>query len=523
MLAGCGNLFARKEAVSARTGTVLPSAITLPEPFAVRLPTVPVLKPVRRDADTDYYELAQKVATAEIIPGTRTAIWGYHGIFPGPTLEARSGRAAEVRVRNELPVPTSMHLHGGVVEPGSDGYPTDLVVPEGYAKRVDASMVRMHAMAAGRGNAVHAHQPVPEAPDPGIWTLHEGEKTYKYAFGQRAATLWYHDHRMDFSAPQVWKGLAGSAIVRDAEEEALGLPAGDRELSLMVCDRSFDAEGQFLYPALDPELSDPAGVEPKYMDGVLGDVILVNGAPWPVKHVGTGRYRLRILNASNARPYNLELTGPDGQVPFTMIGSDGGLLPAPQRLESVPMSPGERFDVVVDFSRLSPGDEVVLGNTLGERNTGLVMKFLVDKAVDPGPAVPAVLSAGYEALERGKALQVRQFDFRLAPGDVWTINGQPFDPGALLASARLGTVELWRFTSDFNHPVHTHLAHFQVISRDGRRPGPADAGWKDTVNVTPYGVVEVLVRFTGFRGKYMLHCHNLEHEDMAMMANFTVV
>lgn len=118
---------------------------------------------------------------------------------------------------------------------------------------------------------------------------------------------------------------------------------------------------------------------------------------------------------------------------------------------------------------------------------------------------------------------MRPFDFRLSSGDMCTINGQPFAPAASMASAKLDTVELWRSASDFNHPVHTHLSHFQLVSRDGKRPEPADAGWKDTVSVTPYGVVEVLVKFSGFRGKHMLHCHNLEHEDIAMLANFTVV
>lgn len=112
----------------------------------------------------------------------------------------------------------------------------------------------------------------------------------------------------------------------------------------------------------------------------------------------------------------------------------------------------------------------------------------------------------------------------------WTVDGlsaialeatKPADK--VLAAPQLGTTELWTFTSDFHHPVHIHLGHFQVLSRNGRRPGLADAGWKDTVDIRPYEVVEVLVRFTGYRGRYVLHCHNLEHEDMAMMANFDIV
>ncbi|WP_306461915.1 multicopper oxidase domain-containing protein [Spongiactinospora gelatinilytica] len=141
------------------------------------------------------------------------------------------------------------------------------------------------------------------------------------------------------------------------------------------------------------------------------------------------------------------------------------------------------------------------------------------------PAVPRRLSAPPRA-ERRAAAATRVFDFRRTgegAHEAWTINGLPFRPGRPLAAPRLGTTEVWRLASDFHHPVHVHLAHFLVLSRGGRSAGPADAGWKDTVDVRPYEVVEVLVRFEGYRGRYMMHCHNLEHEDMAMMADFEVV
>jgi FtsP/CotA-like multicopper oxidase with cupredoxin domain len=140
--------------------------------------------------------------------------------------------------------------------------------------------------------------------------------------------------------------------------------------------------------------------------------------------------------------------------------------------------------------------------------------------------IPARL-ADVQPLTPAQAVRRRRFDFRLSgPGEHgsrWTINGRPFDPAGALATPRLGSTELWTFTSDFHRPVHVHLGHFQVHRRNGRPPALADAGWKDTVDVRPYEVVEVLVRFAGYRGRYVLHCHNLEHEDMAMMANFDVV
>jgi spore coat protein A, manganese oxidase len=150
------------------------------EPFEVPLPIPPTLKPVRADADTDYYEMTQRVGRQEILPGLKSDVWGYEGIFPGPTIEARSGRRVVIRQHNELPVPVSVHLHGGVTPPESDGYPTDLILPKAHERGSSAH--------AGHGSAPeHSHF----------------FKDYRYPNEQRAATLWYHDHRMDFTGPQV--------------------------------------------------------------------------------------------------------------------------------------------------------------------------------------------------------------------------------------------------------------------------------------------------------------------------------
>jgi spore coat protein A len=178
--------------------------------------------------------------------------------------------------------------------------------------------------------------------------------------------------------------------------------------------------------------------------------------------------------------------------------------------------------VVVDFSHYPVGTSVTLRNLVGDGTAADVMQFVVTRTATDDTRIPATLADDVRPLRRDDAVATRQFDFRQSGGGRWTINGEPYDPAASLATARLDTVELWRFTSDFHHPVHLHLGHFQVLSRTGRDPLAGDGGWKDTVDVKPYEVVEVLVRFTHYRGRYMLHCHNLEHEDMAMMANFDV-
>src|SRR5215467_3285534 len=168
---------------------------------------------------------------------------------------------------------------------------------------------------------------------------------------------------MDFTGPQVWRGMAGLYIIRDDEEERLPLPRGAREVPLVICDRSFAADGSLRYPALDPELQSTPGVAHEFAGGVMGDVILVNGAPWPCLEIANVKYRLRILNASNARRYDLEFAPPPpGGTAFIQIGSDGGLLPAPIAHRTLRIAPAERFDVVVDFSRFTPGTHVTLMN-----------------------------------------------------------------------------------------------------------------------------------------------------------------
>ena len=493
-LAGGAALALPLAACDSSTGTALTSGVGLPARFAVPLPIPPVLRPTRTEGGVDHYEIVQKKAQAEILPGVRTEIWGYNGIFPGPTLSTRSNRQIVVHQRNDLDVPVVVHLHGGKTPPESDGYPTDMIMP-----------------ADGWLGAAHPS---------GDMTA--GSRDYTYPLAQPAATLWYHDHRMDFTGPQVWRGLAGFHLIHDDAEDSLPLPGGDRDIPLMICDRAFNADGSLRYPSVDPTLRDHPGVTEDYMEGVLGDVILVNGAPWPTLEVSNTRYRFRLLNASNARRFQLALDpAPRSGRAFVQIGSDAGLLGAPVGHDEITFAQGERFDVIVDFSTYPIGTRVTLLNKLAGGAAGQVMQFhVVRPAIDdssvPGRLVP------FETLSRHTAVRTRRFNFDQRD-DGWDINGKPFDAGRVDARPRLGDVEIWRFDGDAHHPIHMHLAHFQVLSRNGHGPGAFDAGWKDTVDLESGHEMEVIARFTGYRGKYILHCHNLEHEDMGMMANFQVV
>ena len=468
-----------------------------------------MLEPVYTDASAEYYEITQKVGRAEILPGLKTEVWGYEGIFPGPTIEARHGRQTVIRHRNELPVPTVVHLHGGKTPPEHDGYPTDVVMPVGSRE-------------SGHGNhGGHAELNV----------IGEGTFDYKYPMDQSAATLWYHDHRLDFTGPQVYKGLAGFHLIRDEEEAALELPEGERDVPLMICDRSFTEDGSFDYPSLDPSLKGEPGVEGEYMSGVLGDCILVNGAPWPVLEVTNTLYRFRLLNASNARRFRLALDPPPQEgASFVQIGSDGGLVARPMNHDKIEVAQAERFDVVVDFSTYPVGTEVTLINEFGVDSTAKVMRFVVARGGTEESRIPPKL-ADFRPLSRSEATVEREFRFvrgaaKMDGMTLWTVNGEPFDPDRIDANPQLSAVELWRIRSlNLEHPIHIHLAPFQVLTSGGgnRGAGPYNQGWKDTVSLDSGGEAELLIKFDGYRGKYVFHCHNLEHEDMMMMSNFEVV
>src|SRR5215831_720961 len=220
-----------------------------PPRFVVPLPIPPTLDPTRSDEGSDYYEIDQRAAQQVIVPGAKTVVWGYAGRFPGPTINVRAGRQVVVRHTNRLAVPTVVHLHGGHTASDSDGFPTDYVMP-------GASQV------------------------------------YRYANTQSAATLWYHDHAMDHTGRNLYMGLAGFYLLHDDEEAGLRLPSGNYDIPLMIQNRSIDDRGVLRYDAS------------RFM-GAGGDIVLVNGAPWPRLEVAARKYRFRVLNASNATAYDL--------------------------------------------------------------------------------------------------------------------------------------------------------------------------------------------------------------------------
>jgi spore coat protein A len=433
-------------------------------PFQQPLRVPAVLTPTRQDAATDYYEIDMRAGQIEILPGKLTTIWGYNGSFPGPTIKARSGRKVIVRQRNHLSVETTIHLHGGHVAPEDDGGPLDGIAPGGY-------------------------------------------RDYTYPNAQRAATLWYHDHAMHTTARNLYMGLAGFYLIEDAFERGLNLPSGEHDVPLMLQDRLFNGDGSLNFPT-------------RSHDGINGDTILVNGAPQPYFQVANRRYRFRILNASNSRQYELAL---DSAQPLIQIASDGGLLRKPARRATIPLAPAERVEIVLDFSRAALGSRIILNNKLGRGNTAEIMCFDVAHRIADGSALPEVLRP---IAPLSGAASTRDFALSMDhESGTWVINGKSFDPQRIDARPKLGSTEIWRIMnhSEVPHPFHPHLVMFQILDRDGVKPAAGEDGWKDTVNVQPAETVQVIAKFGDYAGKYLFHCHNLQHEDHMMMGQFEVV
>ncbi|HEX6358194.1 multicopper oxidase family protein [Actinophytocola sp.] len=481
-----------------------PSAAKPPaQAFTRPLPIPAVLRPTSTEGGVDRYEIRQTVGKQQFLPDIQTEIWGYDGTFPGPTVEARRGRPVMMTHHNELTVPTVVHLHGGVIPPEEDGYPVDFLTPA--TGPVDPALAR------------HAQH--------GVAGIATGSRLYTYANDQAAATLWYHDHRMEFTGPQQYMGLAGFYLIRDDVEDTLPLPGGARDIPLMIADRQVDEDGSLFYPWEDPSKRTP-GVKLEYHhSGMVAQTITVNGVAWPFLEVDAALYRLRFLNASNAQTYRLELDPPPpGGNGFTQIGSDLGLLPEPVAYDMFAISPGERYDILIDFSQYRPGTRVTLKNNLGDGDNSYVMRFDVARRASDDARIPDTLTEAPPPPPRTEGTADRRFSFFIGPqgvrGPAMT-NGAVFDLTRIDANPTLGSTEIWDFTADPIHPVHLHGAHFRILQRNGKPPEPQDGGWKDTVFV-PTGAMRLAVTFTGHRGKYVFHCHNLEHEDAGMMANMDI-
>jgi spore coat protein A len=442
----------------------------------LRIP--PVLSPMSSTSTADYYDMQITQSTASIIPGKSTPIIGYNGMTPGPTIKARVGRQTVVNFYNGLPTTTLggatgnivTHLHGGHTPSADDGFPTDFVNPG-------------------------------------------SNRTYTYPNNQLPATLWYHDHTDMVTGPHVWYGMAGFYLLTDSVEEGLNLPSGNHEVPLVIQDRRFNSTGSLVYN--------------KTMNGETGDVVLVNGTIQPYFNVARRKFRFRILNGSNSRFYRLALSNGGA---FKVLGMEGGLLPAPVTVTSITLAPAERADVVIDFSGIALGSNVTLRNTLVSSTSTVynLMRFNVTTTATDTSVVPSTLRP-LTRLNPSSAVRTRNFTLSGGMGmmgGMWTINGSPFNENVSIANPKVNTTEIWRFTNQsmLDHPIHLHQTLFQILDINGVAPPATHAGWKDIVVVPArMGTARIIAKFSDYTGRYVLHCHNLEHEDMAMMARYDMV
>jgi FtsP/CotA-like multicopper oxidase with cupredoxin domain len=475
----------------------------LPAPFTMgwQKPPLAAKTPF---GDTDYFTIYQREQKVNILPNKQTTIWGYAdgvtgaAITPGPTIMVDRGRPAVVRQvcmlperhpQKGYPVWTSTHLHGSCSKPQYDGYASDTTKPLQF-------------------------------------------KDYQYPNSQDARTLWYHDHGVHITATNAYMGLAAQYIMHDPLEQSLPIPHGDYDLPLVLKDVMFQENGELL-------------IDDNDQSGIYGDVILVNGVPWPKMRVERRKYRFRVLNASVSRSYDLSL---EGDEPLIVIGTDGGLMPHPQYCSHVKVGMAERYEIVIDFEKYPIGHQVVMKNTSPKNNidydtTGVVMAFEVvgEAHSTSNNEVPQDLNPNMAVMgldewrdtskdENGNRI-VRNIRFERKNGH-WTVNGQTWEDVVnseyelTIANPKPGDVEIWELENPgggWFHPVHIHLVDFKVLDRNGKGPEPYELGPKDVVYVGESEKVRVMMKFEEDKlGKYMMHCHNLVHEDHDMMVQFEV-
>lgn len=434
------------------------------------------------------FDLALEKGTTEFSAGRKTNTAGFNGSYLGPTLRASTNDKVRVNVTNDLGEASSVHWHGMHLPAAMDGGPHQIIE---------------------NGEMWHPN-----------WTV-----------TNEASTLWYHPHLMGNTGAQVYKGLAGVFILDDANSKSLDLPHdyGVDDIPLVVQDRLFDANGQFVYEGHAP------GSDLPKPSGMLGDTILVNGTLAPYADVPQTLVRLRLVNGSNGRRYNF---GFSGDHPFYVIATDGGLLEAPVQSTRILLASGERAEILVDLSDVTapltlmsyqvtgPSNALIafISGFFGQDDTGQQFKILELRPQAGSFAkreIPQKLNTIVRPDESAAIKRTVKLDSR-------TLNNKVMDNTRADFVVKQGDTEIWEISnqSPFDHPFHIHAVQFLVLSRDGAEPPAVERGWKDTVLVKASEKVRVIMKFDVPADPtlpYMFHCHILEHEDMGMMAQFVVV
>ena len=464
-----------------------------------------------------FYQITQQQAQVSMSPDLPLqTIWGFDGQAPGPVYHAKYGQPILVRNVNNLPSnnggfgnnTVSTHLHNGHTPSESDGFPCFFDKP---------------------GQFYDHHYPNVLAgfSDPqfgGTGDIRES-----------LSTLFYHDHRIDFTAQNTYKGLIGQYLLFnqfDTGDETTGfrLPSGQFDVPMLFADKVFDPNtGQLFFDLFNT-------------DGILGDKFLVNGKIQPFFQVAPRRYRLRWTNTGPSRWVQFFLTDKNNlsaSFPFFQIANDGNLLPKPVQVTNVELGVAERADVIIDFSKFKPGQSIFLenrleqqdgrgptGNTLAAGQGNFFLRFdVVLPAVADNSQDPA--TSTYYALPPVDLSNVVQRTFRFERGNgQWQINGRFADCNDNRFTVRQNSTELWTLQNNsggWMHPIHIHFEEHQIVSRNGAPPPLAvERSRKDVTELRHDESVQIFFRFRDFHGRYPLHCHNVVHEDHSMMALWSI-
>jgi FtsP/CotA-like multicopper oxidase with cupredoxin domain len=429
----------------------------------------PVLQNISTVPGTVEVNLAAAPARLALLPGHVTDAYAYNGTVPGPTLEVHEGDRVIIHFRNNLPEATTIHWHGLHIPADMDGSP---LRPIGAGKQYD----------------------------------------YKFTIPRgTAGTYWYHPHPDVRTGYQIAMGLYGAIIVRDANDP---LPASLPEKLLILSDNRFRSDGS-------PDIADPHSLQGQIdrENGREGNVLLVNGQAMPVIRIRSGEVqRWRVVNVSAARIYRLAIPGHT----LLHVGDDGGLFEKPRELSEFLLANSERVELLIRGTG-APGSRATLQTLPYDRydphtrpanwdvTHDLLSLRYSDAAPMPSPSLPSVMRV-VTALDTSRvtARHVIVLSQEL-------INGKRMDMNRVDVKSWLGATEIWQIENvvTMDHPFHLHGFQFQILDRDGV-PSPYRS-WKDVVNVPKHQTVRIIVRLDDFPGKWMFHCHILDHEDHGMM------
>jgi len=436
--------------------------------FTTKLIIPKILEPDSLANGLKHYTLTVQEGKKRFFKNRETFTYGINGNYLGPTLRVKNKETLKMLVNNQLKEETVIHWHGLKIPGIHDGGPSRAILPKQS------------------------------------WNT-------SLSVNQRASMCWYHPHSHKTTGRQVYMGLAGLILIDDEESLSLNLPNnyGLDDIPLVLQDRRFDSEGQFVYKQ---SMHDT-------MMGVTGDIQLINGVIDPLLNVDAKVVRLRILNGANARIYSLAF---NNELTFYQIAGDSSLLPNSVALKSLILSPGERAEILVDLSNMQ-GQELYLGDKL---NNKALLKIKVNDKVRNMGIIPEQLTT---VNEYNNALPLNKREFTINMNMMFLgINNKKMNLNRIDEEVSLGVTELWRIKNPQRHahPFHIHGCSFKILTRNGKAPYSNELGLKDTVLLYSNEVLEILVKFEHKASKkypYMYHCHILEHEDAGMMGQFTVV